>query len=782
MNWIKRNKIKVGAFIIILLIFFLIPIPKPLFDSSYSTVLEDQKGNLLSARIADDGQWRFPESDTITDKFNICIRYFEDEYFYYHPGFNPVSMFRAARQNWKADKIVSGGSTLTMQLVRLARNNQDRTFTQKLIELFWALRTEFRYSKDEILTMYAAHAPFGGNVVGIEAASWRYYNRPPHQLSWGEMATLAVLPNAPSLIYPGKNHQLLLEKRNRLLQKLTDNDVIDSTTAYLAMQESLPEKPHQLPQTAQHLMNRAISDGKNGKRIQTTINNRIQNSINEIVKRNYNYLKKNEIYNLAVLVIDNKKNQVISYVGNTDGNGADHGHKVDVIMANRSTGSLLKPFLYGLAWQDGIILPHTLLADIPTNFASYSPKNFDKTYDGACAADQALIRSLNIPAVRLLQEYGVDRFYDQLTKFPMKNINRGSSYYGLSIILGGAESSLWEMCTAYKGLSESLRNLDQRNYQYDTYDYSYPNFDSNSKNKSVKEIQSPAIKGAATWQLVESLSQLTRPGLEKSWENYATSKKIAWKTGTSFGFRDAWSIGICPEYTIGVWVGNADGEGRPGLTGINVAAPILFQVFQKLGKTSWYNKPLDELYTIETCHQSGYRKGLNCIDIDTIYASKNGIKSSLCPYHQSVQLNKEETLRVNSNCYEVANMVTKSYLVLPPLMEWFYKQKEPSYQTLPPFMKNCNEESIQMMELISPESTESILIPVELNGTKGRLAVEVAHRLNDAILFWHLDDDFIGATKEIHQMELAPEIGKHQLTLVDQFGNRLLTKFEVVGR
>lgn len=782
MNWLKRNKVKVGIFCFLAILFFIIPIPKPLFKSPYSTVLEDQNGNLLSARIADDGQWRFPESDSSSYKFNSCIRYFEDEYFYYHFGFNPVSMFRAAKQNWKAGKIVSGGSTLSMQLVRLARNNQERTFIQKLIELFWAVRTEFRYSKDEILDLYAAHAPFGGNVVGLEAASWRYYNRPPQQLSWGEMATLAVLPNAPSLIYPGKNHQLLLQKRNKLLQKLADNDVIDSTTAHLAMQEALPIKPHQLPQSAQHLLNRAISNGKKGKRVRTTIQQSLQQNLNEVVKRNYNYLKQNEIYNIAILVIDNKKNEVISYIGNTTAESQDHGHKVDVIMANRSTGSLLKPFLYGLAWQDGIILPHTLLADIPTNFASYSPKNFDKTYDGACPADQALIRSLNIPAVRLLQEYGLDQFYDQLTKFPMKNINKGASYYGLSIILGGAESSLWEMCTAYKGLSESLRNLESRDYHYDPMDYQFPKYDFESENQITKEIKNPSIKGAAIWQLLESLSQLNRPGLEKSWENYAASKKIAWKTGTSFGFRDAWSIGVCPEYTIGVWVGNADGEGRAGLTGIHVAAPILFQVFQKLGKTSWYNKPLDELYAIETCHQSGYRRGLDCVDVDTIYSTKNAMKSALCPYHIKIQLNKEETYRVNSNCYDVADMVSKSYMVLPPLMEWFYKQREPSYQTLPPFMKNCNEDRIQMMELISPESTESILIPVELNGTKGKLAVEVAHRLKDAILFWHLDDVFLGTTKEIHQMELAPEIGKHQLTLVDQFGNRLLTNFEVVDR
>ena len=341
----KRAKIVLVFIVGTIVLFFLIPIPNPLFNDPYSTVLESKKGELLSAKIAQDGQWRFPEGKAVPEKFATCIRLFEDEYFYWHLGINPVSIVRAAKQNWEADKIVSGGSTLTMQVVRLARKGKPRTFWQKFIEVLWTLRLELSYSKAEILQLYAAHAPFGGNVVGLEAAAWRYYNRPPLQLSWSEAATLAVLPNAPALIYPGRNKDALLTKRNRLLKKLEEKEILDSESVQLAMSEALPNKPHRLPQEAIHLLNRSLSEGKQGKRLQTTIDQNLQQKVSQLVQQNYLQLRQNEIHNLAVLVIDNQKNEVLSYVGNSNGTSSQNGHRVDVITAKRSPGSLLKPFL-----------------------------------------------------------------------------------------------------------------------------------------------------------------------------------------------------------------------------------------------------------------------------------------------------------------------------------------------------------------------------------------------------------------------------------------------------
>jgi penicillin-binding protein 1C len=747
-------------------------------------VLESKKGELLSAKIAQDGQWRFPKGESIPEKFSTCIQLFEDEYFFYHPGINPISMFRATKQNWKAGKIVSGGSTLTMQIVRMARKGKPRTVWQKLIEVFWSLRLELRYSKEELLQLYASHAPFGGNVVGLEAASWRYYNRPPHKLSWAETATLAVLPNAPSLIFPGRNQDALLEKRNRLLKKLEDKKILDAESVQLAMSEQLPQKPHHLPQEAIHLLNRSLSEGKEGQRLRTTIDKEIQQNVNQLVNQQYLQLKQNGIHNLAVLVLDNKKNEVLSYVGNSNGRGQKHGHRVDVITAKRSTGSLLKPFLYGLAWQDGLILPNSLLADIPTQFGGYAPKNFNKEYDGAVPASKALIQSLNIPAVRLLKEYGLERFYDELNRFPIPSINRGSGHYGLSIILGGAEASLWEMSTAYKGMSESLRSCHERMYNYEAKDYDFPKWlvenDEVKIENSSNSNYSPVIKAGAIWQLVESLRELNRPGQEEGWESFEGRRTIAWKTGTSFGFRDAWAIGVCPEYTIGVWVGNADGEGRPGLTGISAAAPILFEAFNLLGESTWYTPPHDELYPLEVCRQSGFKKGLHCNEFDTLLTVKTASHVKTCPYHETIQLNNLGTKRVNSSCYAVADMQQKPFLVLPPLMEWYYRKKEPSYQVLPPWDEGCKKEATNPMELISPEQADKILIPIELGGTKGRLVVEVAHRNPYAKIYWHVDENYYGESEGVHSKEMDLAVGKHVLTLVDAEGNTLTKHFEVV--
>ena len=336
----KRNVL----FIILLLlgIWFLFCLPKPLFNDPLSTVMVDKNNVLLSAKIADDGQWRFPTNDSVPEKFKIAICYFEDEYFYRHPGVNPVSLFRAAKQNIKAGKIVSGGSTITMQLIRLSRKRKKRTVYQKLIECILSVRAEIRYPKDNILALYASNAPFGGNVVGLEAAAWRYFKQKPDNLSWAEATTLAVLPNAPGLIYPGKNRNELKRKRDFLLEKLKDKGIIDQFDYELAIEEPLPELPFALPQETLHLLNRAIKDGHKGEYIQTTIDFYFHKKIKQVVERHHKQLKNNEIHNAAVLVLDVETGNVIAYIGNTYNQDNTHENRVDIINAPRSTGSIFR--------------------------------------------------------------------------------------------------------------------------------------------------------------------------------------------------------------------------------------------------------------------------------------------------------------------------------------------------------------------------------------------------------------------------------------------------------
>ena len=384
-NLVRINK-KRSIVLIALLIWYYFSLPKQLFNEPTSTVIESVEGKLLGAQIAEDEQWRFPHTDSIPYKFKKSIIAFEDAYFYKHPGFNPVSISKAFKKNIQSGSVKRGGSTLTQQVIRLSRKGKRRTYFEKVIEIILATRLEFRHSKSDILALYASNAPFGGNVVGLDMASWRYFGRNSSELSWAETATLAVLPNAPSLIFPGKNQKLLFQKRNRLLKKLFKNNTIDELTYQLAIKEELPQKPYRLPQIAPHLLQQIRQTNK-GERTKTTIKRGLQQRVNSIVKTHYNNLQQNQIYNIAVLVLEVKTRKVLVYVGNSPTDRA-HQKDVDIINKPRSTGSILKPFLYAGMLDAGEILPNTLVADVPTQIASYNPKNFNLEYDGAVPASR----------------------------------------------------------------------------------------------------------------------------------------------------------------------------------------------------------------------------------------------------------------------------------------------------------------------------------------------------------------------------------------------------------
>ena len=551
-RWIKHNKARTIVTVIVL-VFYYFCLPKTLFDKPYSTVIESREGELLGARIAQDGQWRFPAQDSVPYKFRQCIIHFEDRHFYSHPGFNAVAIVNAMRQNYDAGRVVRGGSTLTQQVIRLSREGQERSYFEKVIELVLATRLELRHSKDEILGLFAAHAPYGGNVVGLDMAAWRYFGVQPHQLSWAETATLAVLPNAPSLIYPGKNQQTLLDKRNRLLKKLFEAKVIDRTTYELSLQEDLPQKPYNLPQTAPHLLQN-IAKTKEGHRIKTTVQHALQQRVNQIAARYYQEYRQTEVHNLAVLVVDVQTRDIVAYVGNSP-TDRQHQKDVDIIPAPRSTGSILKPLLFASMLDAGEILPNTLVADIPTQIAGYSPKNHEMTYDGAVPAQRALSRSPNIPSVLMLKDFAVYKFYEQLQHFKLRDINKHPNHYGLSLILGGAESNLWDLCRTYAGMTSTLNYFTENQAKYRTGEFAELNWDSSFRADFGKEVfNKPQLGAGSIWLTYNAMKEVNRPQGDEAWRFYDSSLEIAWKTGTSFGGRDAWAIGTNSRYVVGVEV------------------------------------------------------------------------------------------------------------------------------------------------------------------------------------------------------------------------------------
>lgn len=777
LNWIKRNKIK-SAIVFLLLLIYYFSLPRTLFHEPYSTVIESKEGELLGAKIARDGQWRFPEQDSVPDKFKKCIVYFEDEYFYKHPGFNPVAMVNAIKQNRKAGKVVRGGSTLTQQVIRLSRKGKSRTYFEKFIELILATRLELGYSKNEILDLYAAHAPFGGNVVGLEMASWRYFGLKSTQLSWAESATLAVLPNAPSLIYPGKNQIKLLEKRNRLLLKLNQEGIIDKQTYELSIDEPLPGKPYNLPQIAPHLLQRVAKD-QEGTKVKTTVDYALQNRVNQIAKYYYNQYKQNEVNNLAILVVDVKNRNVISYVGNAP-TDKDHQKDVDIIDAPRSTGSILKPLLYAAMLDDGELLPNTLVADVPTQIAGYTPENFNLTFDGAVPAHRALSRSLNIPAVLMLQEFGVNKFYEELQKFKLRDINKTPDHYGLSLILGGAESNLWDLCRSYANLSSTVNYFNKSHGKYRTKEFAELNYENNFEADFGNETNQKNILGAGSiWLAYNAMEEVNRPEGDEAWKFYDSSLKIAWKTGTSFGNRDAWAIGTNSRYVVGVWVGNATGEGRPTLTGVTSAAPILFDVFNLLPRQKWFETPYDDLDEVEVCKLSGYLAKEGCPKIKQ-WVTKKGKTTAICPYHKVVHLDQTEQFQVNSSCENVENIVVKNWFVLPPVMAWYYKGKHIEYLPLPPFKEDCMGAQTASMDFIYPKANSKIYLTKDFNSEIQPVIFKVAYSQRENKLFWYVDNVYKGETKVFHEKPILMTAGFHNITVVDEFGNEIRRKVEIV--
>ncbi len=795
MEILKRHKKKIGSCLLIIGLAYWWCLPSKLFNKPVSTVLFDYQNDLLGARIAADGQWRFPHNDSVPPKFKAAIIAYEDKRFESHYGVDVWAILRAIRLNIKQGKTVSGGSTLTMQTIRMSRDNPARTLFEKCKEMILATRIEWAYSKDKIVAFYASNAPFGGNVVGLDAAAWKYFARSPNHLSWAESCMLAVLPNSPALIHMSRNRKKLREKRDRLLDKLYANGQIDSLSCYLSKMESLPSKPKALPRHSPHLLERIhlnyVQQSKRNAVVKSTINATIQQEVNDLLDRHAQVLKTNEIYNAAALVVSVETGDVLAYAGNLPKAAAQHSPSVDIIQAARSSGSILKPFLYAAMLHDGSMTPETIYPDIPSHFGAYNPKNFDESYSGAVKANKVISKSLNIPSVHMLQQYGISKFADKLRKLGMTTLHNAASHYGLTLILGGAETSLWDLGAMYAGMARNLKN----NYRYDGW-YDSDNFRplnfiqaqskgplSNEKKENLS--QSTYLNASSIWHTFESMQELVRPNEEVFWQSFPSAHRVAWKTGTSFGFRDAWAVGCTPDYVVAVWAGNADGEGRPGLVGVQAAAPILFDIFNVLNpERVWFDEPYDEEVELKICLQSGHIASEACEDTKNTQVPASCHSSKICPYHRRVHLSSDKKHRVHSDCESPAQMHQQSYFVLPPTQSWYYRKKHPAYQSLPDYRDDCaatiSQQKKSVLDIVYPQQGMKIYIPTNLDESKSKVVFEAKHSQLNAILYWHLDNQYVGKTQELHHLELQPSKGKHRITVVDEKGISVTQTFEIL--
>lgn len=737
----------------------LLPLRRPLFPDDYSTVVCDRRDRPLRIFLNRQQQWCLPPEPgaAVPEKLRRAVLCYEDRFFYLHPGINPVALIRAAWLNARCGRIVSGASTLTMQVARMARPGP-RTLAHKTAEMWLALRIELSRSKDQILRLYLDHAPYGGNIVGVRAACLRYYGKRPEQLTWGEAATLAVIPRAPGRVSPLAGRDRLRARRDRLLERLCKRGVIPEDIRNSARLEPLPKRPVALPMLAPHLA-RSLRGGK-GAVVRTTLDADLQRRIEQLLAHHVRELGDLGIENGAVLVAETNNGAVRAYAGSHDFFDSDAAGQVDGVRAPRSSGSLLKPFLYALCMDDGLLLPSTRIKDVPTRYPAFDAVNADRGYRGLVTVREALIRSLNVPAVRTLDRYGVFRFATFCREAGMSTLFRPADDYGLTLVLGGAETTLWDMARLYRGLGRGGR-----------FDPLHLLRDSDAAGESPR-----LISPGACYLVLDVLRDVERPGIEFFWTRYSDARPMAWKTGTSFGQRDAWAVGVTPQWTIAVWIGNFDGRGNANLAGARCAGPLLFDLFAALPRDperQWFRCPEAGLREIELCRETGYRAGPFCGQTETALAPARMAPLAVCPYHREIVVDREGRMEVCSLCWEPGNHNTAHRLIYPPDVVQLLRAQGRSVESAPPHNPLCPAlPPFRSVEILYPPAGASLWTPRDYDGLWQKVMLRAAHCHSGRAIYWYLDRRYLGCTRGRHVRAVELECGEHVLEIVDEQGLR----------
>lgn len=558
-KWLRRLGVSVVLlFALLWLADRVWPLPLPGDDMARVVLAED--GTPLWRFADSEGVWRYPVTvEQVSPLYLDALLTYEDRWFYEHPGVNPLALGRALWQNLTGGHIVSGGSTLSMQVARLL-DPHSRTVAGKLRQLWRTAQLEWHLSKREILTLYLNRAPFGGTLQGVAAASWAYLGKPPGQLTPAEAAMLAVLPQAPSRLRPDRHPERAQQARDKVLLRLQAFGVWSPKVVADTLQEPVWLAPRQEPALAPLLARRLNGPGS-PELIRTTIDAPLQRRLEDLLLGWRARLPART--SAALLVVEAQTMAVRAYVGSVDLNDAKRFGHVDMVQATRSPGSTLKPFLYGMAIDAGLIHSESLLQDVPRRYGDYRPGNFDSGFSGPVAASSALSLSLNLPAVQLLEALGPKRFDGQLRNGGLQLSLPQGAQPNLALILGGAGTHLDDLVAAYSTFARAGRTANLRFQPQDLL------------------RERPMMSPGAAWIVRRILSGHARPDLDPT-AALAQRQALAWKTGTSYGFRDAWAIGVGPRFLVGVWIGRPDGTPVPGQFGLASAAPLLLQVHDLL--------------------------------------------------------------------------------------------------------------------------------------------------------------------------------------------------------
>jgi len=754
----KRNLLSlVKRFVIVavsfLLLFLFLNLVFPLPDKiEYSTIVTDANGGVINAYLTKDQKWRMKtELKEISALLRKTIIAKEDKFFYSHPGINIFSIGRAAVMNILQMRRTSGASTITMQVAKALQPGK-RNLISKTIEMFRALQLELKYSKDEILQMYLNLVPYGGNIEGVKSASLLYFNKNPDHLSLAEITALSIIPNRPSSMIIGKSNDRIVIERNRWLRKFADDGVFTKKEIEDALAEPLNAKRTSVPHLLPHLSYKLKSTFSQHL-INTNIVLNTQLKLEKLTEDYIRALRLNSIHNAAVIVIDNKTHKVISYLGSAEFADTTDGGQVNGAAAVRQPGSTLKPLLYGLCVDEGLLTPKTIINDVAVNYSGYSPENYDQKFNGYVTLEYALDHSLNIPAVKSLELLGKDQLINKLVLTDFKQIQKDQRKLGLSMVLGGCGATLEQLT----GLFSAFAN----NGIYNRAQYL------KSDSASVKiQLFSPA----ASYMITEILSKVNRPDFPLNWTATQHMPKIAWKTGTSYGRRDAWSIGYNKNYTVGVWVGNFSGKGVPELSGANTATPLLFKIFNTIdydSNSDWYQPPQD-CQLRQVCSETGLPPGPDCTNLISDYFIPLISSTKQCSHLQEIKIAADNSISYCKTCAPESGYSKHLYRVISPEMQEYFSQNGIAYQKIPPHNPDC--EKIFKGDgprITSPLNGNEYYInikepePLQLTATTG----------NDVTkLYWYIDDQFYKTTGVREKQFFVPKEGPVKISCTDDKG------------
>jgi len=735
-----------------IVIFFILSWIFPLRDKiEYSTIITDSKGEVINAYLTKDQKWRMKtELNEISPLLRKTIIAKEDKYFYSHPGINPVAMVKAFFKNVFRMKTASGASTITMQVAR-ALEHRKRNIGSKIIETFRAFQLELKYSKREILQMYLNLVPYGGNIEGVKSASILYFNKNPDHLSLAEITALSIIPNRPSSLVIGKNNHLIIQERNKWLKRFADENVFSKKETEDAAAEPLTASRATVPHFLPHLSYKLKMRGE--VIVPTNIIMNTQIKTEKLVEDYVRTLRLKNIKNAAVVVINNKTHKVITYVGSSDFHDTTDGGQVNGAAAIREPGSTLKPLLYGLCIDEGLETPKMVVTDVGVNYSGYAPENYDKKFNGYVTVEYALEHSLNIPAVKSLGLLGKDKLIQKLANCDFKQVKKDQNKLGLSMILGGCGATLEELT----GLFSAFANDGI---------YIAPSYTQNDTNQVPKKI----ISAAADYMITDILSRVNRPDFPLNWQATEHMPKIAWKTGTSYGRRDAWSIGYNKNYTIGVWVGNFSGVGVADLSGANVATPLLFKIFNTVDYDSgagWFDLP-DDCEQRKVCSETGLLPTDHCSNIVMDYFIPMISSTKQCDNWEETMVSADEKISYCKNCVPDAGYKKKWYRIIDPEMQAWMEENKMVYEKMPPHNPNCEKIFKEGVPVItSPNNNTEYLI-----NKKDREPLQLTCKTSNDVtkVYWYINNKFYKASSAAEKQFFVPDEGPVKISCTDDKG------------